>query len=91
MAFLRDVFEADPDEGLLLITTDEITNPETSSLPTDFYLTYLRAQGPAVSEALDSLQWFTDGLDPFWNEFDPSKLQATTTSPRPSWLSRPCI
>ena len=73
MEFLRDVFVATHDDGLSLIATGEIKNPETSSLPTDFYLTYLRSQGPAVSEALDSLQWFADGLDPFWDEFDPSK------------------
>ena len=70
LEFLRDVFRTDPYEGRRLIADPTIGDPATASLPTDFYLTYLRLEGPAVSQALDSIRWIGDGVDPFW---DPMK------------------
>ena len=72
MSFLRDLFKAAPDEGRRLISRQDVQNTDSDALPTDFYLIYLRSQGPAVSEGLDRLQWMDDGLDPCFDEFDPS-------------------
>ena len=76
LEFLRDVFKAVPFEGRQLIADPAIQNAATGSLPTDFYLVYLRLQGRAVSGALDSMQWIGDGIDPFWDPRDPSRFDS---------------
>ena len=72
MEFLRDLFKAAPDEAMRLISAPEALQRDRSELPTDFQLLYLRSEGPAVSEGLDSLQWLNDGLDPYWDQWSVS-------------------
>ena len=74
MSFWRDLLKAAPGAARSLISSPAVLDMDSDALPTDFHLLYLRSQGPAVSEGLESLQWLVDGLDPPWDEFDLSQV-----------------
>ena len=74
MSFWRDLLKAAPGAARSLISSPAVLDMDSDALPTDFHLLYLRSQGPAVSEGLGSLQWLVEGLDPPWDEFDPSQV-----------------
>ena len=56
MSFWRDLSKAEPGAARSLISSPAVLDMDSDALPTDFHLLYLRSQGPAVSEGLDSLQ-----------------------------------
>jgi hypothetical protein len=56
MSFWRDLLKAAPGAARSLISCPAVLDMDSDALPTDFHPLYLRSQGPAVSEGLDSLQ-----------------------------------